>query len=412
MSARNVPGDLRAQLFGAAEFLFLAQALPESHFDAFRSRLQLQVEHVGFNAERRTVERRAHTDVRDRAVAARLAFDARPGDVNAAGWQELLFGCEIQRWERKAAAGTGAANNLARECERPPQKPPSMGHVALRHFTADDGARNHFAPVNNRGEDYDLESVLGTKLRQQLYVACLLMPEAKIFANQNGLYVQIANKNLFGKFLGRAPRQFERERQDHGGFKAERVEPLQALGVRGKARRRGLRAENLPRRRVKRESRGDRMDLPGTLDGRAKNGLMTKVDAIEVADGQQTAVAIVSVAARPGLRGREHCQSGRPQASRKCPRQFWIPFLGGNFIARVDLYFEVKPIVGQLHLREAPLAQTLIGFSVWEVVRDVGEPRAAGLELLDESESLFNRLVHRMGNVTQRIEHQFVESLE
>src|SRR6266704_3918157 len=128
------------------------------------------------------------------------------------------------------------------------------------------------------------------------------MPEAKIFADEDGLYMQIADKNLLDKFSGREPRQVEGERKHHNGFEAEHVEPLHALSVGGKPRRRRLRAKHFPRRRVKRKSRGDRTEGMGVFDGGAKDRLMAQMDAIEVADGQNTGVAISCIARCPGLR--------------------------------------------------------------------------------------------------------------
>ena len=56
--------------------------------------------------------------------------------------------------------------------------------------------------MDYRGNNHDVESVFCAELGQQLYVARLLMPEAKILADQNGLYMQITDKNLLDKFTG------------------------------------------------------------------------------------------------------------------------------------------------------------------------------------------------------------------
>jgi hypothetical protein len=91
----DVAGNLRTQFFRAAEFLLLTEALPESHFDALGRRLRLKIEQVRFDAECRAVERRAHTDIRDRAVAAFLAFEKSSRDVNAASGKQFLLGDKI-----------------------------------------------------------------------------------------------------------------------------------------------------------------------------------------------------------------------------------------------------------------------------------------------------------------------------
>jgi hypothetical protein len=58
------------------------------------------------------------------------------------------------------------------------------------------------------------------------------------------------------------------------------------------------------------------------------------------------------------------------------------------------------------------LAKALISFLVRQVVSDVREPRAPRLELLNESKRLVDGLMHRMGNVAQGVENQFIEAFE
>src|SRR6266403_1776378 len=202
VGAGDVGGDLRAQLFGTVEFFFFAKALPEANFHALGCRAQLSVEQMRFNAERRAVERGTEANIGHRAVTASLSVKACTCDVDASGGKQFLLDRKVQCGKREFASRSCAADDFARESEGPAQKTRGVGHVAFGDFPANDGAGDHFSAIDYRGDNHDVESLYCAELAQQLYVACLLMPEAKIFPDQNGLYMQIANKNLLDKFTG------------------------------------------------------------------------------------------------------------------------------------------------------------------------------------------------------------------
>src|SRR5258708_33341775 len=63
-------------------------------------------------------------------------------------------------------------------------------------------------------------------------------------------------------------------------------------------------------------------------------------------------------------------------------------------------------------MRAAHFHEALIRLGVRQVVSDVREPRAARLELLNECERLFHRLMHGMWNVSKGVQDQFVETLQ
>src|SRR6266851_1709856 len=133
-----------------------------------------------FDAQRGTVERWAHTDIRDRAVAACFSFKTRARDVNAASRKQFLLRGKIQGGEGEAPSCPRAADHFARESEGPAQKTRGVGHVAFGNFPANDGAGNDFSAIDHRGNNHDVESMFCTKLGEQLHVTRLLMSEAKI----------------------------------------------------------------------------------------------------------------------------------------------------------------------------------------------------------------------------------------
>src|SRR5713226_7365565 len=129
-------------------------------------------------------------------MAARLPIEACAREIDTASGKQFLFRCEVQGGEGEATARPGAADHIAGKNEGPAQKARSVGHVARGNFAANDGAGHDFSAIDDRRNDDNVESVFCAKFREQLHVACLLMPEPKIFTVQNGLYVQITEKNL------------------------------------------------------------------------------------------------------------------------------------------------------------------------------------------------------------------------
>src|SRR5260370_21459622 len=98
-----------------------------------------------FDAQRGTVEGWARTDIGDRAVTARLAFEARARDVNAASGKQFLLRGEVQGGKGEAPSCPRAADHFARESEGPAQKTRGVGHVPFGNFPPNDGAGNDFS---------------------------------------------------------------------------------------------------------------------------------------------------------------------------------------------------------------------------------------------------------------------------
>src|SRR5260370_10319942 len=75
----------------------------------------------------------------------------------------------------------------------------------------------------------------------------------------------------------------------------------------------------------------------------------------------------------------------------------------------IRLHFKFETIVSQLHVREANFLEPVVGLGVRQIMGNVREPGAAGLEPLNDGKGLFHGLVHGMGNVPQRVEDEYVE---
>src|SRR4029077_14986704 len=90
------------------------------------------------------------------------------------------------------------------------------------------------------------------------------------------------------------------------------VEPVHALGVRRKPLRRRLRAEHFERWRIKSKSGRNSLGLPRAYDNSAQDGLVAKVNPIEIADCKDAAAGLGTIVLCPIRRGTE---------CRECPRR-------------------------------------------------------------------------------------------
>ena len=79
---------------------------------------------------------------------------------------------------------------------------------------------------------------------------------------------------------------------------------------------------------------------------------------------------------------------------------------------RIGLNFELKAVVGELHVGIAGFAETLVGGGVGKIVSDVREPGAARFEFIEDGEGLLDGLMHGMGNIAKGVDDEVVEIFE
>src|SRR5579863_2643301 len=104
----DVFGDLGAEFFGAAEFLFFAKTLPEVDLDAPRWEFAGRLDQMSFHTQARAIKRRANADVGHRTPRARFAVEASARHVDAPSGEQFLFGCDVKRRKSKAAPRAGS----------------------------------------------------------------------------------------------------------------------------------------------------------------------------------------------------------------------------------------------------------------------------------------------------------------
>jgi len=123
--------------------------------------------------------------------------------------------------------------------------------------------------------------------------------EAKIFTHQHRAYAKAAYENLLDEVFGGEAREVEREGKDHGRFEPDGAEPVHALRVGGEAQGSGFRAQNLAGRGVKGQRGGNIFCFARALYDGSQDGLVAKVNAVEVADGEHAAASGGSVVNGP-----------------------------------------------------------------------------------------------------------------
>src|ERR1700682_4838222 len=199
------------------------------------------------------------------------------------------------------------------------------------------------------------------------------MTEAEVFSNQDSADAQAADEYLLDKLFGRDARKVQREGKHHSGFHANHSEPVHALRICGEARRRRFGAEYFAGRGIKRECRSDSFVFRRALNGRAQYRLVTEVDAIEVANRQDTAALRKCVVSGPGFCVWErHDRFGTRAISAARCRNLSLGFL-------IDSHIKLQAVVSKLHVMQPKPAQPLVRFCMRQVMRDMREPRAAWL---------------------------------
>src|SRR5438874_13784418 len=93
-------------------------------------------------------------------------------------------------------AGARAGNDFTGEDELASQESRGAGDVAIGNFFANERAGNHFAAINYRRKNHDLEAVLRVQSTQEIYVSGLLGVKTEIRYNEQGGLAQVAKLNL------------------------------------------------------------------------------------------------------------------------------------------------------------------------------------------------------------------------
>ena len=78
----------------------------------------------------------------------------------------------------------------------------------------------------------------------------------------------------------------------------------------------------------------------------------------------------------------------------------------------VNVHYDFEAVVSKLYVGMPKLAKAFIGFGVGQIVGNVREPGATGIQLFDERQGLVDGLMHGMRNVAQGVDDQFIEIVQ
>ncbi|OGK92068.1 MAG: hypothetical protein A2X50_09535 [Candidatus Rokubacteria bacterium GWF2_70_14] len=137
-----------------------------------------------------------------------------------------------------------------------------------------------------RGHDVCDEPVPVTQLAQQRGRPAGAPPEGVVVSHDDLPDPQRVHQHGLDERLGFQPREFQGERDDHGGIEAVPCHPSEIL-LRGRDGRRGtLRAEHRGGVRMERAGQCRDTERAGALDGRGEDLGVRQVDAVEGPEGR------------------------------------------------------------------------------------------------------------------------------
>ncbi len=140
------------------------------------------------------------------------------------------------------------------------------------------------------------------------------MPEAEVGALDDGLGVQLVDEHLGDEVDRGQLRELGREGQDEHRVHAQAGHELGAAVVRGEQRRVAAGADDLAGVRVEGDDDGGHSQLPGAVHGMPDDQLVSAVDSVVGADGDDAAPPVLGdvLQATPAL----HCACSLSKARR------------------------------------------------------------------------------------------------
>ena len=242
---------------------------------------------MALDAEVRPVKCWPKSEIRRGAIGA--SAHQCLGGVNAGLWQKFLLRRQVQRRNKDGASASLAAPDLSRQRERPAQQPPGIRNASFADSAAHRGARDDFAIRDDRSEDLHRESESCSHLLQHNRVARLLVPEAKVVADQNRLGAHLPGQKFAHELLGGASGKGSIEAHHHRRFDAQRGEAVKSLRERAHQRRRLRWTQHLERVRIECNHCGHGLLASRAFHHRAQNFLMPQMHSVKVSDGYDSA---------------------------------------------------------------------------------------------------------------------------
>ncbi len=225
--AAGVGFDLGAKGFGRVEFYFVAKAVPEFYGKRTGDDLRFEIEEITFDGDVLAVEGGTRADVGDGAkcfcVRRGLRVESDFGDVDAELREDFLGRLEIERGDDDARAAAVAGDDMALEGVGAAEKAAGESDIAIANGIADDGAGNGDAAENHGRNAFDGEVIAFAELAEKRNIAGVLVAEAEILADQDGLrakrFDEDAADEIFGSEFGEVAVEAEYEGSvDAGGF--------------------------------------------------------------------------------------------------------------------------------------------------------------------------------------------------
>ena len=210
---------------------------------------------------------------------------------NALHRRLVVFQLDVGGGVADLAAELIAADDAAGNRIRPPEQLCRHRHVARRQRLAHGGGRGALAGGFDGMQRFGFEAMLLAELLQQREIAGAAGAETEIVADQHITRIQAANQDALHEFFRRQRGEGFAEAADMHMRDAERAQDFQLLAQRGQPRRRRIGREDFTRMRLEGQHGGQCANRGRARGQPRQHGLVTKMNAVEIADGHGVGAA-------------------------------------------------------------------------------------------------------------------------
>ncbi len=282
----DIAGDLRLERIQRIELRLVAQLVQEIHVDMGAVDVAVEIQQMDFqHGLQAFLDRGAHADVG--RARDRLRGDARDRHGEHAGQRQALApDLDVGGGKADGAAELLAVHDAPGNDEGAAQQSLGTLDVAARKSSAHGRAGNAEPAEIHRVHGLDHETVLASGLLQHREVSGAALAEAEIIADDQMPHRQPAHQNVLDELAGGMRRELAVEAADMDPVDAAFGEQFELVAQAGQARRRLLRREEFARMRFEGEHRRRQGQFARLGRQFSEQRAMTKMHAIEIADGQ------------------------------------------------------------------------------------------------------------------------------
>src|SRR5688572_17277682 len=287
----NIASDLFAQQLRRIEASFITNSLQKLKAYSRDRRRDCRVEHERLDRLRIPIKGRPSADVCD-GVDEGPAVHCRLCDVNPRARNQLIVGLEIERRNGDIAPTTCTRRNASLDFEPAAQQAAGSGNAPLLNTLSHMRAADHDA---TRHDGCNLDQLKFVPALKHLHRSRLAMSEDEVTPHAEHSCVQSVDQISPDEGIGCERRKVRVEACDEHQFDPRALDKAKLLIDRVDQPRRLVRREQAHGMRVECEDGRSYPQLAGTLNNGAENALVSKMEAIEVADREDAGTVLCGI---------------------------------------------------------------------------------------------------------------------